>query len=151
MNRRAQDPTSGPDATPTRTGTPAGRRRTATLAGALVGLPLLVVGCGTTHASGPSSTQSPTVSAASSAPGSATVSQERARQVALAAVGGGSVTAATLDQEHRPSVWEVHVTTTQGIKREVDVDAATAKVLDNQVETSDDDNESPDTADPDED
>lgn len=68
----------------------------------------------------------------------ATVGLGVVEQAALAAVPGGRVTDAELENEHRRPVWELDLTTGRGQEYDVTVDAATGKVLDHSRDHDDD-------------
>jgi uncharacterized membrane protein YkoI len=57
------------------------------------------------------------------------ISKAHAEQIALSAVGGGTVTLAQLEIHDRPPRWSIDITQTSGAQFEVWVQAYTGKVL----------------------
>lgn len=57
------------------------------------------------------------------------ISRQQAIDEAVKAVPGGAVDSAEIDTERGVSVWEVELTTPDGIEHEVTIDANTGKVL----------------------
>ncbi|MEV6339080.1 PepSY domain-containing protein [Nocardia vinacea] len=57
------------------------------------------------------------------------ISRQQAIDEAVKAVPGGAVDSAEIDTERGASVWEVELTTPDGIEHEVTIDANTGKVL----------------------
>ena len=57
------------------------------------------------------------------------ISKAQAKQIALKAVGGGTVLRARLDRTDHPPTWDVDVRTTSGKEYEVKINAYTGKVL----------------------
>jgi hypothetical protein len=124
------------------------RRAVGTAVFLLAALVWALNGCSnspTTSGASPSATPSISTSAASSpasaAPsstGSASasgmaISRSQAKRIAVAAVGGGTVTEAKTDHKGGVLVWEIDVTR-NGVKHEVDVNAATGKVMSKHVD-----------------
>lgn len=62
-------------------------------------------------------------------PGCQYISKAQAKQIALAAVGGGKVISARLEKNDNPVDWSVDIRATDGKDYEVKVDACTGKVL----------------------
>lgn len=67
-------------------------------------------------------------------PARAKITEDQARQAALAKFPGGSVVKATLEDENGTLIWEVKVTDTNKQEHEVKVDATSGQVLGVQAE-----------------
>ncbi|MEV7231774.1 PepSY domain-containing protein [Polymorphospora sp. NPDC051019] len=102
--------------------------------------------------SGETSSPAPTQSSPTGGPASGVdaISAERAKEIALGRVGGGTVEEVDRDREHGRPVWEVEIYKGQ-VEYEVDVDRETGEIVKFEQDDDDDDDHDDDDHDDDDD
>jgi len=65
-------------------------------------------------------------------PTQAKITMDQAKQTALGKFPGGTVTTATLDNEHGVLVWDVELTDAKGVAQDVKVDATSGQIVNTQ-------------------